>query len=137
MSYNSALGDPTYQTVIGVIGYDHPITGQTYHLVFHQAISIPHLEHHLLCPIQYRVNNVTINEIPKLLASNLKNETHSIIVVDPDDPVQIVILYLAIRGVTTHFPTRPITKGERESGLYPSLEMTNEFLEWDPSNTTY
>ena len=69
-----------------VIGYDHPITGQTYHLVNHQSISIPQLEHHLLSPIQARVNDVTINEIPKFLASNLTNDTHSIIVTDPDDP---------------------------------------------------
>ena len=47
LSYDPALGDRTYQTVSGVIGYEHPITGQTYHLVIHQAIRISHLEHHL------------------------------------------------------------------------------------------
>ena len=36
-----------------------------------------------------------------------------------------------------YFPTQPITKGEWESGLYPSLELTNKFLELDPSNRTY
>ena len=104
------MGDRTYQTVSGVIGYDHPVTGQTYHLVIHQAISIPHLEHHLLCPMQSRVNDVTINEIPKFLASNPTNETHSIIVTDSDDPEQLMILPLTICGVTTYFPTRHITK---------------------------
>ena len=34
-------------------------------------------------------------------------------------------------------PTRHITKEERESGLYPSLELKNEFLKWDLSNMTY
>ena len=104
------LVDRTYQTVSGVIGYDHPILGQTYHLVIHQAISITHLDHHLLFTMQARVNDVTINKITKFLASNLTNETHYIIVIDPDDPAQRVILSLTIRGVTKYFPTRPITK---------------------------
>ena len=83
---------------------------QTYNLVIHQAISIPHLKYHLLCPMQDRVNDLTINELPKYLASNPTNETHSIIVPDPDDPEQRVILPLAIRGVTTYLLTQPITK---------------------------
>ena len=97
LSYDPSLGDRPYQTVSGVIGYDHPITGQSYHPVIHQAISIPHLEHHLLCPMQARVNDVTISEIPKFLAPNPTNETHFIIVTNPDDPAQRVILPLAIR----------------------------------------
>ena len=86
LSCNPSLVDRTYQTVSGVIRYDHPITGQTYHLVIHQSISIPHLEHHLLCPMQDHLNKVTINEIPKFLASNPTNETNSIIITDPNDP---------------------------------------------------
>ena len=62
--------------------------GQTYHMVIHQVISIPHLEHHLLLPMQARLNDVTINEIPKFIASNPTKETHSIIITDPDDPAQ-------------------------------------------------
>ena len=88
LSYDPALGDCTYQTVSSVIGYDHPITGQTYNLVIYQVISIPHLKYHLLCPMQDRVNDLTINELPKYLASNPTNETHSIIVPDSDDPEQ-------------------------------------------------
>ena len=100
LPYNPALGDRNYQTVSGLIGYDHPITGQTYHLVIHQAISTTHLEHHLLFPMQALVDDVTINEIPKFIASNQIDETHSIIVTDPDDPAQRAILPLDIRGVT-------------------------------------
>ena len=110
LSYDPDLEDCNYQTVNGVIGYDYPITGQTYHLVIHKAISIPHLKHQRICPIQSRVNYVTIGENPKSPASNPTNETHSIIVTDPDDPAQRVISPLAIRRVTTYFPNRPITK---------------------------
>ena len=76
LPYEPALGDLIYQTVIGVIGYDHPITGQTYQLVIHQARSIPHLEQHLLFPMQAHVNDVTINEITKFLAPNTTIDTY-------------------------------------------------------------
>ena len=79
--------------------------------------------------MQSHANDVTINEIPKFIASDLTNETHSIIVLDPDEPVQRVIFPLAVRRVTTYFPPWHITRVEWESGSNPSLEMTNEFLE--------
>ena len=44
--------------------------------------------------MQSRVNDVTINEIPKFLAANPTNETHSIIVTDTDDWAQQVFLHL-------------------------------------------
>ena len=87
--------------------------------------------------MQARLNEMIINEIPKFLASNQTNETQAIIGTDPYDPAQQVILHLAIHGVTTYFSTRPITKGEMESGSYPSLELRNEYMEWDLRNKTY
>ena len=44
--------DPTqpvhkYNTISGALAYNHPITGDTYYLLVHQAIHIPHLENHL------------------------------------------------------------------------------------------
>ena len=102
--------DRNYQTVSGVIGYDHPITRQIYHLVIHQSLIIPNLEHNLLCPMQACVNDATINEIPKYLAYNLTNETHSIIVTDTNETKQRMVIPLDVFKVTTYLPTRPITK---------------------------
>ena len=79
--------------------------------------------------MQAHVNDVTINEVTKVFAPNLTNDTHSIIIKDPDDPAQRVILNLDICGETTYFPTWPIKKEERESGSYPRLELKNEYLE--------
>ena len=104
------------------------LQGNTYDLVIHQSISIPHLGNHLLCPIQACVNDVNIIEISNCFASNLTNETHYIIVTDPDDPSQRLIFPLAMHGVTMYLLTQHITKESWESGLYPSLELTNEFL---------
>ena len=49
--YDSALGVKQYQTSSVAVGYIHPFTGQKYHLVVHQAIHMPELYHHLLCPV--------------------------------------------------------------------------------------
>ncbi len=49
--YDPSLGTKTYPTVSGVLAYDDPVTGQVYHLVINQATHIPHLNHHLLCPM--------------------------------------------------------------------------------------
>ena len=43
LSYDPVFGYHTYLTVSSVIREDHSIMGKTYHLVIHQAISIPHL----------------------------------------------------------------------------------------------
>ncbi len=50
--YDPPLGTKTYATVSGVLAYDDPVTGKVCHLVLNQAINIPHLNHHLLCPMQ-------------------------------------------------------------------------------------
>ena len=50
--YDRALGKKQYDTVSSALAYDHPQTGEVLLLVLHQAIHIPHLDHHLLCPMQ-------------------------------------------------------------------------------------
>ena len=84
--YDPSLGTVQYNTVSGALAYDHPTTGETYHLIVNQAIHIPHLDHHLLCPMQCRVNDVTVNETPKFLAQDLTEHTHALTVQDPDNP---------------------------------------------------
>ncbi len=72
--YGPSLGTKTYATVSGALAYDDSVTGEVYHLVINQAIHIPHLDHHLLCPMQCQVNDVIVNDTPKFLTS------------DPTDP---------------------------------------------------
>jgi hypothetical protein len=63
--YGASIGTKTYTTVSGTLAYDDPTTGKVYHLVINQAIHIPHLDHHLLCPMQCRVNDVIVHNTPK------------------------------------------------------------------------
>ena len=51
IGYDPQLGSRDFKTVSAVLEYTHPLTGQIYHLVIHQAIEIPNLDHHLLCPM--------------------------------------------------------------------------------------
>ncbi len=98
MGYYESLGSKTYQTVSGVVAYDDPQTGRTLHLIINQAIHISHLDHHLLCPIECRVNDLTINNLPKFLVANPTDQTHALTMTDPDNPLQPVILSLTLRG---------------------------------------
>ena len=75
----------------GVHRYLHPNMGMTYHIVDHQGISIPHLEHHLIFPMQSRVNDVTVNERPRFLTPEPNGETLRIIVTDPDNLASVIL----------------------------------------------
>jgi len=50
--------------VTAAVAYDCPTTLNTYILFFHQALHIPNLKKHLLCPNQLRHNQVIVNDIP-------------------------------------------------------------------------
>ncbi len=137
MGYDESLGSKTYQTVSGVVAHDDPQTGRTLHLIIYQAIHIPHLDHHLLCPMQCCVNDVTVNNLPKFLAANRTDQMHALTMTDPNNPLQPVILLLALRGVTSLLNVRTVTIDEFNSQDYPQLHLTSETLTWDPTTNLY
>jgi hypothetical protein len=87
VGYDKQLGSKTYQTVSGVVAYDDPQTRRMLHLIINQAIHIPHLDHHPFCPMQCRVNDVTVNNLPKFLAANPTDQTHALTINDPNNPL--------------------------------------------------
>ncbi len=137
MGYDDSLGSKTYQTVIGVVAYDDPQTGRMLHLIINQAIHIPHLDHHLLCPMQCCVNDVTVNNLPKFLAANPTDQMHALTINDPNNPLQPVILPLTLRGVMSLLNVRTVTIDEFNSQDYPRLHLTSETLTWDSTTTLY
>ncbi len=106
-------------------------------MIINQTIYIPHLDHHLLCMMQCRVNGVTINNLPKFLAANPTDQMHALTINDPDNPLQPVILLLTLRGVMLLFNMRTVTINEFNNQDYPRLHLTSETLTWDPANTLY
>jgi hypothetical protein len=116
--YDASLGTHTYKTVSGVIGYIDPTTGRT----------LSHLDHHLLCPMQCRVNDVTVDEMPKFLATPPTEQTHALTVSDPDNPPQTISLPFMIRGVTSFLNVRTITSDEYHKAEIPCIHLTSETL---------
>jgi hypothetical protein len=137
VGYDKCLGSKTYQTVSGVVAYDDPQTGRTLHLIINQAIHIPHLDHHLLCPMQCCVNEAAVKDLPKFLAANPTDQTHALTMTDPNNPLQTVILPLTLRGVMSLLNVRTLTIDEFYSQDYPRLHLTSETLTWDPTTNFY
>jgi hypothetical protein len=122
------LRSKTYQTVSGVVAYDDPQTRRTLHLIINQAIHIPHLNHHLLCPMQCRVNDVSVNNLPKFLAADPTDQTHALTLTDPNNPLQLVILPLTLRGVTLLLNVRSVTIDEFNSHDYLRIHLTSDLV---------
>jgi hypothetical protein len=137
VGYDESLGSKTYQTVSGVVAYDYPQTGRMLHLIINQAIHIPHLDHHLLFPMQCRVNDVTVNDLPKFLATDPTDQTHALTLTDPNNPLQLVILQLILRGVTSVLNVRSVTVDEFNSHDYLRLHLFSVNLTWDPTTDLY
>ena len=93
------LGTKTDRTITGAFGYCEPLTGNSFHLVIHQAIYIPNLDHPLLCPMQCRVAGVDINGFPKFLTTLPQENSHCIIA--KDEYGSRTVLPLALQGVTS------------------------------------
>jgi hypothetical protein len=105
--------------------------------VINQAIHIPHLDHHLLCPMQCRVNDVIVNDTPMFLTADPTDHTHALTIRDPHQPAQTVILRLALGGVTWLLNVRGITLDEWNSDAFKRLHLTSETLTWDSTTTLY
>ena len=128
MGYDESLGSKTYKTVSGVVAYTDPRTGRTLHLIINQAIHIPHLDHHLLCPMQCRVNDVIVDETPKFLAIRPTDQTHALTVADPDDPSQTFTMPLSLRGATSLLYVRNVTADYFYNTDTPRIDLTSETL---------
>ncbi len=123
--------------VSGVLAFDHLRDGQVYHLVFHQAIHMPQLDHHLLCPMQCRVNDKTFNNVPKFLTHFPTDIMHTLIVQNPDDDLTTLTFPLHLQGVTSYLPVRKPTAAKWETGDIVRIDMAAENLDWDPNDPTY
>ena len=135
--WDASQGSVECPTISGAVAYDHPITGQVYILVYHQAIHCKSLENHLMCPMQSRVTGVKINELPKFLADKPDDETHAIVVGNPLDTDESLIIPLMIKGVTSYFPTRKPSMREYEDDNIQNIAMTSELPDWEPSEADF
>ena len=128
--YDPQLGSREFKTVSAVLEYTHPLTGQIYHLVIHQAIQIPNLDHHLLSPMQCRVNDITINDVPKFLMKTPTPDSHSIVAHDINNPLTPLVMPFYIDGVTSWLPVSRPSPEDWNYMMYQTIEFTAEKLDW-------
>jgi hypothetical protein len=103
----------------------------SYILEFNQALSVPSIDHCLLCPMQCRINGVEIDEKPRFLTSTPTVSSHSISFPNAEDSPPLNIP-LQLEGVVSYFPIRRPTQEEFEDRSIPHLSMTAESPPWDP-----
>ena len=85
------------------------MTGEAFIIEFHQAILIYHLHNNILCPMQIRMYEVKVNEIPKYLTENPTDQTHSIVMHGKGETIMIP---LHLHGFTLYFTSRKPTMEE-------------------------
>jgi hypothetical protein len=78
-----------------------------------------------------------MNNLPKFLAANPTDQTHALTINNPNNPLQLVILPLTLRGMTSLLDVRTVTINEFNSQDYPGLRLTSETMTWDPTTTLY
>ncbi len=137
-AYDPQLGSTEYRTVSGAVAYTDPSNGRTLLLLIHQAIHIPHLDHHLLCPMQCRVNDVTVNETPKFMVNDPTDQTHALTLPDIVHLSQTITLPLELQGVISLLNVRTVTADQfHDLETYPHVSLTSDALTWDPTMTLY
>ncbi len=80
---------------------------------------------------------MTVNDLPKFLAANPTDQTHALTINDPNNPLQLVILPLTLRGVTLLLNVRNVTIDQFNSQDYPHLHLTSETLTWACTTNLY
>ena len=96
------------------MAYDHRISGQVYMLVYHQDIPCLRIANYLMCTMQNLMAGFSINDIPKFLPEDPDDKTHAIIVYDPLNSNEPLIIPLVLKGVTSCFPSRKPRASEYE-----------------------
>ena len=78
---------------------------------------------------------VRINEIPNFLAEDTYDKTHSIIVDDPLNPNEPLIILLVLKGITSYFPSRKPIASDNDYESITLIELTSETSVWEPYET--
>ena len=73
-------------------------------LVIKQAVHIPHLQNHLLHPMQMCLNGVIVNEVAKFLSKKTDETTYALQVIDPIDDSSALIIPLFVKEIVSLFP---------------------------------
>jgi hypothetical protein len=87
--------------------------------------------------MQCHVNDVTVNKVPKFLTRFPTDNTHALIVQNPDNDSTTLSFPLHLQGVMPYLPVPKPTAAIWETGDIIWINMTAEHLDWDPNDPTY
>ena len=135
--WDTSAGSAEFLTIYGAIAYDHPISDKLNMLVYHQSINFPRLENYLMFLMHSWMSGVRINDISKPLAEDTDENTHFIIVDDPLNPNEPLIIPLVLKEVTSYLSSRKPKKSEYGDNLIPHIDMTSKAPAWKTSDTSF
>jgi hypothetical protein len=98
---------------------------------------MPQLDHHLLCPMQCHVNDETVNNVRKFLTHFPTDNTHPLIMQNPDNDLTTLSFPLHFQGLTSYLPVHKPTATRWETGDIVRIDMTAENLNWYQNDPTY
>jgi hypothetical protein len=111
------------------MAYDAP-WGETYILVLAQSLYLgEYVPNSLLCPNQMRCHGIVVDDVPKHLAPDPAQATHSLYFADKD-----IRIPLELEGCISQIPTRLPTVQELEECEW--LTLTGD-AEWDPHASSF
>jgi hypothetical protein len=133
--FKSGLGsvDGIYVSTIAV-AYDDVKTFNAYILIFHEALQVPGMCHHILCPNQIRDNDIQVNDIPLIYTpvEDRNEHTHAIVV-----NATHLIIPLDLDGVHSSFNCREPSDLELSNpSRFPHLIMTADRI-WEPNDSSF
>ena len=136
--YDPGLGTKrNLRTISGALAYDDPTSGNTVVLIIHQAIHIPTMKHNLLTPMQLRMNDIRVRDIPRFLIDTrgTEDDEHHAITIPGNEETADYIIPLSLHGIISFFPTRKPSTHEFDTCT--RYELTYESPLWDPSSTDF
>ena len=116
---------PDVQIADVLVAYDHPIEQKTYILRFNQVLVFDKLSCHLLTPNQMRLNDLIVDECPRVFSESRHQHTHSIRV--PDEELSIPLF---LDGTNSVFRTRRPTS--EDLAECKQIDMTYDMPVYDP-----
>ena len=73
------------ETISGALAYK-PTSGARMIIVLHQTIHVPTTDCSLICPMQVRINDVKLDDMPMYLTEDITDESHAISCEIPWEP---------------------------------------------------
>ena len=82
--------------------------------------------------MQMRMNDIDLHECPKFMEQRPNDRSHTLCSNQDGDEL---LISLALRGVTSYFPTRKPMKAELSTCR--RFDLTSQDPEWDPQSSVY